>query len=166
MKRFLNIFIFLLFLFYFSPPHSRGHAFSFYRTLLTLLTLLTLQTVFSQWVQQTLPVNKPITGIEFVDTLHGWACTSYGSQQDTAYILCTTNGGVNWVVQLSIYNLSFMDIEMLNSLTGYAAGPEFSTALVRLYATSNGGINWSYINMVPNMYIRDIQFLNKDSAWE
>jgi len=113
---------------------------------------------FSQWVQQTLPVNKPITGIEFVDTLKGWACTSHGS--DSGYILYTTNGGTNWLTQFSVLNQDFIDIDMVNSLTGYVSGGS------RLYWTTNAGVNWNYINMVPNMDIFDMQFLNKDSAWE
>jgi photosystem II stability/assembly factor-like uncharacterized protein len=145
---------------------GRRYYFSFKHTLLTFLTLLTLQTAFSQWVQQTIPVSKPITGIEFTDTLHGWACTSRGTPADTGYILYTSNGGNNWFVQLSTFGIGFTDIDMLNSLTGYAAGNDLNISLYRLFSTTNGGVNWSSIIMVPNMTIADIQFINKDSAWE
>jgi Secretion system C-terminal sorting domain len=120
---------------------------------LLLITLFTQLTLYSQWVQQTIPVNEPISGIEFVDTLRGWACTGQGS------IIHTSNSGTNWQIQLSV-PVGFTDIDMLNSLTGYAGGGS------KLYWTTDGGTNWNLINMVPNMYIGDMQFLNKDSAWE
>ncbi len=41
--------------------------------LFTLYTLLTPHSIHSQWYQQQVPVNKPITGIKFIDTLKGWA---------------------------------------------------------------------------------------------
>ncbi|MEO8210998.1 MAG: hypothetical protein ABI840_10585, partial [bacterium] len=47
----------------------------------------------SQWTLQPVPVNKAITGLEFVNSMKGWACTNGGNQHDTAYILNTTNGG-------------------------------------------------------------------------
>jgi Secretion system C-terminal sorting domain len=122
--------------------------------------------VQTQWVQQTLPVNKPITGIKFVDSLKGWACTSTGTPADTGYILSTTNSGTNWFVQLSAYNLNYTDINMLNSLTGYVSGADNNILLYKLFKTTNGGINWTFTTMVPNMYIGDMQFLNQDSAWE
>ncbi|MBX7041644.1 MAG: hypothetical protein K1X85_01975 [Ignavibacteria bacterium] len=56
--------------------------------------------VYSQWYQQSIPVSNPIVGLEFVDSLRGWAATS--SYQDTSYILYTTNGGNNWNIQLKI----------------------------------------------------------------
>jgi Photosynthesis system II assembly factor YCF48/Secretion system C-terminal sorting domain len=133
---------------------------------LLLITLFTQLTLYSQWVQQTLPVNKPITGIKFVDSLKGWACTSYGSQQDSAFILYTTNSGTNWLVQLRVYNSSFYDLDMINTLTGYVAGHDYTIARGKLFSTTNGGLNWSSVNLVPNMDIGDMQFINQDSGWE
>ncbi len=121
---------------------------------------------YSQWIQQTVPVSKPITGIKFIDSLKGWACTSYGTPADTAYILYTSNGGTNWLVQLAAYNINFTDINILNSQTGYVSGADNNIGLYKLFSTSNGGISWTSVTMVPNMNIADMQFLNKDSAWE
>src|SRR4030095_15286173 len=89
----------------------------------------------SQWVQQTVPVNKPITGIEFVDSLKGWACTSRGTPADTGYILYTSNGGTNWLVQLPVYNFEFFDMDIINSLTGYASGYDYNIGLDKLFKT-------------------------------
>jgi photosystem II stability/assembly factor-like uncharacterized protein len=127
------------------------------------LFTLPLQT---QWVQQTLPVNKPITGIKFVDSLKGWACTGYGSQNDSSYILYTTNAGTSWLVQLSVYNIFFTDLNILSTALGFACGYDNNISLSKLFITSNSGISWTPITMVPNMLMEDMQFLNKDSAWE
>ncbi|MEO8513566.1 MAG: hypothetical protein ABI543_08405, partial [Ignavibacteria bacterium] len=64
--------------------------------LILLIVHCSLQIVFAQWVKQTLPVNKPISGIKFIDSLKGWACTSISIVNDTSYIINTTNGGSNW----------------------------------------------------------------------
>src|SRR4030095_1355448 len=116
----------------------------------------------SQWLQQTVPMNEPIQGIDFVDMSNGWAVAANLGQDMVStggYILNTTNGGANWLIQLNV-PVGFTDVDMVNTLTGYVSGGS------RLYWTTNGGMNWDSINMVPNMYIGDIQFLNKDSAWE
>jgi len=65
------------------------------KKLLLLITLFTLNTHHSnsQWIQQTVPVSKPITGIKFIDSLKGWACTNRGTPADTGYILYSSNGG-------------------------------------------------------------------------
>ena len=80
--------------------------------LFILFTFLTLQTqrTISQWYQQQVPVSKPITGIKFIDSLKGWACTDYTPQYDTGYILTTTNSGTNWYVQLKASHVSFYSI--------------------------------------------------------
>ncbi|MBK6879010.1 MAG: hypothetical protein IPG99_21870 [Ignavibacteria bacterium] len=48
----------------------------------------------SQWIPQSIPVNKPITALEFTDSLNGWAVTGWGPEQDTCYILRTSNEGI------------------------------------------------------------------------
>src|SRR5258706_8423986 len=107
--------------------------------LLIVNCLLLTVNCYSQWVQQTVPVSKPITGIKFIDTLKGWACTSWGSQFDTAYIMNTTNGGTNWNIQFR-GALSFNAICIINDTLGYAGG---SNGVGKLYKTTNGGNNWN-----------------------
>jgi photosystem II stability/assembly factor-like uncharacterized protein len=121
---------------------------------------------YPQWVQQTVPVTMPITGIKFIDTSKGWACTGTFNVLDTGFIMNTTNGGTNWNIQLRYPAMKFTDIEFINQSTGFIAGNQNDSARTKLFTTTNGGLNWSYISMVTNMYIDDMQFLNKDSAWE
>jgi len=119
----------------------------------------------SQWVQQSLPVSKPVTGIKFIDSLKGWACTNRGTPADTGYILYTSNGGINWMVQFKRYNFAFSDIVILNGQTGYAGGFLTGPGLPGLFKTINGGINWDSIPINVNHNISDIFFINNDSGW-
>jgi photosystem II stability/assembly factor-like uncharacterized protein len=116
----------------------------------------------SQWQLQIIPVNKPVTGLEFVDSLKGWAVTSWGSEQDSCYILHTINGGTDWLVQHRMSGNSWDCIDMLNSLTGYIGGGP-SNAVI--FKTIDGGKNWINIPNPISVFIEDIFFLNKDSGY-
>ena len=70
-------------------------------------------TLYSQWIQQTLPVSGLINDICFINSNTGFIST------DTQALLKTTNGGTNWAVikTVLIYHIQFLD-----NLTGYAHG--------------------------------------------
>jgi len=120
----------------------------------------------SQWLQQSIPVSKPVTGIKFLNTLTGWACTSYGTQQDTGYVLHTTNGGTNWNVQFKKYASSFECLSMVNAGTGYIGGYNFDTGAVPLIMkTTNSGVNWFNLNANVSSGVTDIFFINPDSGY-
>jgi len=120
----------------------------------------------SQWLQQSIPVSKPVTGIKFLNTLTGWACTSYGTQQDTGYVLHTTNGGTNWNVQFKKYASSFECLSMVNAGTGYIGGYNFDTGAVPLIMkTTNSGVNWFNLNANVSSGVTDLFFVNPDSGY-
>ena len=115
------------------------------------------------WYQQTIPVNKTITDIYFIDSLTGWTCTNWDPQFDTAYIMRTTNRGNNWDIQFR-NNLSLSSIQFLNNNVGYCAGGDGKGKF--LY-TTNGGVNWiittPFGSGINN--IEDFQFINIDTGW-
>jgi len=114
------------------------------------------------WYLQTLPVNKPIGDIYFVDSLNGWSCTTTGDYGDTAYILKTTNGGDNWSISFAEDSMSFTKIQFININTGYAGG---GFARNNLYKTTNAGNNWVklFSNLAEPMI--GLQFINLDTGW-
>jgi photosystem II stability/assembly factor-like uncharacterized protein len=114
----------------------------------------------SQWVKQTIPVNKPISGIKFIDSLKGWACTNWTPTFDSSYILNTTNGGLNWNIQFR-GAVSLQAIAMIDANTGYCGGGNGGGG--KLYKTTNGGLNWNDIGSPSR--ITDMVFLNADSGW-
>ena len=94
-----------------------------------------------------------LQSIFFIDAQTGW---SMGYNQSTfiGSILKTTNGGTNWQeIFVSSSPVSFTDMIMLNSTTGYIAG---SGSIER---TTNGGVNFSSV-FAPGDTPLDFEFLN------
>jgi photosystem II stability/assembly factor-like uncharacterized protein len=117
---------------------------------------------YTQWVQQSVPVTKPITGIKFINANTGWACTSIGmGGQNYAYILHTTNGGTNWFIQDSSFNTNYRAISVIGTNIIYAGGDTLGNG--KLSKSTNGGLNWQYIG-TPSA-IDDMYFLNQDSGY-
>ncbi|MBK6771008.1 MAG: hypothetical protein IPG78_02460 [Ignavibacteria bacterium] len=132
--------------------------------LIFLLSLITQCTLYSQWYQQSYPVSNTITGIEFVDSLKGWASTS--SNLDTSYILHTTNGGTNWIIQYRMTGADFEVLDAVDSSVIYVGGYRYSgppwTALLK---TINGGKNWIDMNVTISLGFDDMFFINRDSGY-
>ena len=98
--------------------------------------------LFGQWVKQTIPVNKPISGIKFIDSLKGWACTSISIVNDTSYILSTTNGGGSWSIQYKAYGTTFTCISTITSNILYVGGYDALNNIDQFLKSTNGGLNW------------------------
>jgi photosystem II stability/assembly factor-like uncharacterized protein len=122
-------------------------------------------TIYSQWYQQSIPVSNPIVGLEFVDSLRGWAATS--SYQDTSYVLYTTNGGNNWNVQLKITGIEFEVLDAVDSSVIYLGGYKYSvpTWTTLLLKSTNAGTNWVDMNMTVSIGFDDMFFVNRDSGY-
>ena len=136
------------------------------KLILLELCLLFLATTFrgdsppSGWYIQQIPVNKNITDIYFTDTLNGWAVTTWATNYDTGYVLKTTNGGANWISNLSLH-MSFTGVHFSDRYTGYICGG-IGTGL--LYKTTDAGQSWNQILMAGHLFT-DLYFLNKDTGW-
>jgi len=140
------------------------------RLILFELIILFLATTFESdsppgWFQQNIPVNKIINDIFFIDSSNGWAVTAGGSSaSDTAFILNTTNGGTNWLIQKT--GIEQLDaVQFIDNNTGYAVGKLFLTTFLSIYKTTNSGINWTGLNNISGLGPTDIYFVNKDTGW-
>jgi photosystem II stability/assembly factor-like uncharacterized protein len=138
----------------------------YFFSIFMLIALLLPGQLHSQWIPQSIPVNKPITALEFTDSLNGWALTGWGPEQDTCYILRTSNEGNNWLVQQKFYNYTFYSMDMVDSMVGYASGVGGGGGFTLLLKTTNGGLNWIDLNM-PTLGVGliDIFFVNRDSGY-
>lgn len=116
--------------------------------------------LFSQWIQQTVPVSKPIQGIKFINSNTGWACTGNSGSPNEGYVLHTSNGGTNWNIQLTNPSTSFNAIAVVNANVIYAGGSDGNG---RLFKSINGGVNW--IDIGAPSRVSDMQFLNQDSGY-
>ncbi|MBK8981333.1 MAG: T9SS type A sorting domain-containing protein [Ignavibacteria bacterium] len=138
------------------------------KLILLNLAFLFFATTFSSnppgWYVQTLPVNDLVNDIFFLDSLNGWIVTQGDNNPvDTSYIMSTTNGGNNWIIQMSQpQNLNV--IQFLDINTGYAAGGTGS-GFARMYKTSNSGLQWQLVSSTGMSQINDMFFVNKDTGW-
>ncbi|MCX6163803.1 MAG: YCF48-related protein [Ignavibacteriae bacterium] len=106
------------------------------------------------WYQQWLPNlnGEQLKDITFLDSLTGYGITN-------SYIIKTTNGGDNWVINATA-NLLFSKVQFINKDTGYV-----SAGLNKLYKTFNGGNNWTIITLPADLYPISMYVLNKDTLW-
>jgi len=110
------------------------------------------------WYQQYLPtgINKPIAGMVFLDNLTGFIVTGADSVGNTNYILKSTNGGDNWIINYSALT-KFYKIQFINDSTGFAMGA------LSFYKTTNKGGNWNSTGL-PG-YPVDLYVLNTDTMF-
>ncbi len=132
--------------------------------LIFLLSLITQSFLYSQWIPQSVPVDKPIVGLEFVDRNTGWAITQNFSLTDTSYILATTNGGTNWVIQYRANNVSLYSMDALDNNICYAGGSDVDGNSI-IYKTINSGLSWIPNLIGPNRVADDMFFVNADSGY-
>ncbi|MBN8572183.1 MAG: T9SS type A sorting domain-containing protein [Ignavibacteria bacterium] len=78
------------------------------------------------------------------------------SESLTGGVYRTTNGGTNWVRQLSLGSQNPTNIYFYNKDIGY-------TASSVMYKTTNGGVNWFNTNQTG---FADMQFINETTGWK
>ena len=143
MRKLLYILIFLFFSFSFDavPPPPGG------------------------WYQQFLPDvnNMPISDIEFLDSLVGFAVTNNNTAHDTGYVLRTTNGGDNWSIVFKDKR-DFNRIIFINDSVGFTCGGTGS-GTPYLYKTTNTGDSWFIVNSPDKTFWDDMSVLNEDTIW-
>jgi hypothetical protein len=108
----------------------------------------------------TLPGDPKIQDMTFVDSLTGYAVTKYDI--DTAYILKSTNGGLNWTIirRDTVYlHTGFFRLWFLNKDTGFVLG---NNGLER---TTNGGINWINLPLPSGSFKDNMWVFSIDTIW-
>ncbi len=137
------------------------------RKLTLILFILIFHNTYSQWYQQQspLPPDKIIWHIDFVDADKGWGHTSIATENDTSYVIRTTNGGSNWFVQYFQKGLFIDDMEFINDTLGYLCGFNGLTVKSAFLKTTNGGVNWNETQLPFGLGFDDMFFLNKDTGW-
>ncbi len=126
----------------------------------------------SGWYKQFLPNigGKHISDVFFLDSLTGWAVTPYRQQQnDTAFVLKTTNGGDNWLIEYSrtAKYVGFERICFLNDNTGFTCGTnDLFSGYTGLSKSTDGGSTWISLNVPdPFAQFNDMSVLNEDTIW-
>jgi photosystem II stability/assembly factor-like uncharacterized protein len=117
------------------------------------------------WYQQFMPNlnGRSVTDITFLDSLTGYAVTNNFSPSDTGYILKTTNGGDNWIINATL-NRNFTRIQFINNDTGFVCGGT-GGGTPYIYKTTNAGSNWFVLSTFGCSMWRDMFALNNDTIW-
>ena len=112
-------------------------------------------------------VGNDLTSISFVDSQNGWVAGSNGLQTptylDSAVVLRTNNGGLNWFVQakLDMYNLK--DVFFVDQNTGFIVGWEGGGG--NLFRTTDGGETWSDTTLPTNGIIQRVHLTDQNTGW-
>ena len=98
--------------------------------------------------------SSNVNSIFFLNQDFGWACGENG------LIIATTNGGLNWVSQISGGTGSLRAIQFVNQNIGWA-----SESSGQLRKTTNGGSNWILAAFGIAGNISSLFFTNENTGW-
>jgi len=113
------------------------------------------------WTEQSFGKAMSISGIDFVDPMHGWACGS--AVVVGGSIMATADGGKTWQWQYAAGAAVLEDIDFVDVDYGWACGYGIDAGVV--LHTADGGQNW-YDQMPPTPYwLVSICFLDRDRGW-
>ena len=121
-------------------------------TFLFFLIFILSNNISAQWYQQNTGITNDLYTVSFFDENHGWAA-GFG------VVLRTTNGGSDWIVQISSMPDVFVDIQSLDINIGKVMGMgDYNSVLL---ATTDGGNLWWYQSPF-NFYQFAVFFINQN----
>ncbi len=114
------------------------------------------------WSQQFFaPPDSPLHSIEFQNLNEGWAVGSYFT--NTAFILHTDNGGINWEVQLYDMYDPLRSVTFVDSELGWAVGDSGT-----ILHTTDGGDNWVQ-QICPSEFddftLKSVNMFDSEKGW-
>ncbi|MCX6162127.1 MAG: T9SS type A sorting domain-containing protein, partial [Ignavibacteriae bacterium] len=103
-------------------------------------------------------------GINFIDANTGVAVGGY-TGPGNAFILRTTNGGVNWDWIDYIFNLNdiYWSVKFVSPAVGYIAGG--GTGFSTILKTTNSGQDWYYQTTNANNFLRGSYFTSLNTGY-
>jgi photosystem II stability/assembly factor-like uncharacterized protein len=134
-----------------------------------LMSICSLQICYSQsgWniISDPLPSPNSIWSMYFLNELTGYIAAH--DNTETYSIMKTTNGGYNWVTQVSGTNAKCpYAIYFINEFTGFATtGDPWGFTSAAVYKTTNGGNNWSMTNLPDTSIYRAVKFIDINTGY-
>lgn len=97
-------------------------------------------------------VGARFDDVFFINNTTGWIVDGGGR------IIKTTNGGFNWVTQVTLTGRYCRAVGFADSLNGWVGILRYSTSQPDeiLYRTTNGGVNWTLVQNIPQPYYNGI----------
>ncbi|MDQ3019736.1 MAG: YCF48-related protein [Bacteroidota bacterium] len=107
------------------------------------------------WNRQFIPKPRIMESIFFINQQTGWAVGI--GYPDTANIIKTTNGGMNWINLKSNYNHRLYSVIFINEYTGWTVG-DYGIIL----KTTNGGLTYvsNILIHIPSSYVLNQNYPN------
>lgn len=122
----------------------------------------------SGWQIQNTPTSIGLWGMYFVNINTGYVVANDYNAGNYSF-LKTTNGGANWIEQLSALNTYKCPIAVFfnNENTGHVVGGDvWSTYKPGCYfRTTNGGVNWIESSVRDTVLLRDVFFANLNTGF-
>ncbi len=131
-------------------------------SVIILLFLILCQTpnIYSQstWFQiNPYPQARSLNAVKFIDQNTGIACG------DSGVIIRTTNGGLNWSMNVMQERTSLKAISFADAQTGFICGAKKLNSLI--FKTINSGVSWEAINTGVPMQYNSIFFVNQNTGY-
>lgn len=117
-------------------------------------------TARAQWVSQPLPFAIDVYDMKFFDANTGVIATHDQTTYNT-YVLRTTNGGNNWVI--NSYSIIFT-LQKINDSTIYGQG-NIRSGYAAIFRTFNRGLTWDSLIINSNAVCRGMSFVNENTGW-
>ncbi len=115
------------------------------------------------WDTVNFPIDIGVVGsISFVDSMIGWCIVP-----SLSTLYKSSDGGLTWTECYSgwYYKLVPGVMQFLDTLHGYAVGPDTTYNVTRTWRTIDGGRTWSS-NTIPNYDVSSyIQFIDQLTGW-
>jgi photosystem II stability/assembly factor-like uncharacterized protein len=117
------------------------------------------------WTPQVTPAEVTgidLTGVSFVDVLHGWA-TGVNITGGDSYVLRTVDGGVNWLVVDQVPSSFLFICDFVDQQNGWACG-----WFGNLWHTSDGGASWAKQTLpgaTDTTVLLGLEFVSGTSGW-
>ena len=96
-----------------------------------------------------------ISDYSFINSQTGWIVSNVDT---TSVIKKTTDGGISWIVQSTIFN-NINSIKFLNQNTGYLLTYD------KLYRTTNSGTTWKFVSVSKSLRIFGMDILDANRGW-
>lgn len=121
----------------------------------------------SEWFQQYSGTDGYLKSVYFVNQNTGWAVGSDTVDNWRGIVLKTTNGGINWFIQLGLHWQYFNSVRFLDENTGCVAGrTDYNMGQSGIiFRTTNGGINWSNQFFQGWRSLYSIFFIDQNTGW-
>lgn len=133
------------------------------------------------WAAVFTNLDTDFWGISFVDSLRGWVVGGRIFSEEPGgqgLILHTTAGGDTWEIQavdtMEIdtlthdtlkYGHDFMDVEFLDTLTGWVVGGDDIANTPWALHSTDGGLTWDTCTVMGNGILRAVDFVNENLGW-